>query len=400
MSTRLSYTLAVRFCSAVLLSGLTACDALPGSTGSASVRDSAGIRIVEYAADLTAADSLEPDLRIGKVSGEAYETFGSVRGIEVAPDGTIFVLDGQATEIRAFNADGSYRATIARGGEGPGEIRQANGLLLAPDGTLWVQDHRAGSLLVLSQQGGEVERHPMLVRGWGYEWEAMIDPQGTIWQTWGHAITERAPGPPPQGLNESRSREYAKSYVPSTRTYDSILIGESVSRYLSFSSGPNSYTNAGLPFAADMIYAIDRSGGVWSGRSDRYRLTRIDGSGNPTVILDVAALGEPLTDEERQERQRIFEQAGVTPEFPERKPVMRRLIVDDEGQLWVQRVASEDAGGMLDGFSVDGDWLGSVVLPAGMATYPSPIIRGGRLYGVWTDELDVQYVVRVPLPVR
>ncbi|MDX1389196.1 MAG: 6-bladed beta-propeller, partial [Acidobacteriota bacterium] len=64
-----------------------------------------------------------------------------MRGVEAAGDGTIFVLDYQAAEVRAFGPDGAYLRTVATRGEGPGEIREANGFKLVGDSILWIQDH-------------------------------------------------------------------------------------------------------------------------------------------------------------------------------------------------------------------------------------------------------------------
>jgi hypothetical protein len=156
------------------------------------------------------SDTLTTDLRIGKREGESWEIFGSIPSIQAAHDGTIYVLDSQALEIRAFRPDGSYLATLVRPGQGPGEIRAANGMLLGPDGTLWVQDHGARAIIGISPEGHEIIRHPMLVPGYGFEWNAAIDDAGTFRQAWSHAEQE-AVFPPEFGLQEARLREYVKS---------------------------------------------------------------------------------------------------------------------------------------------------------------------------------------------
>lgn len=42
------------------------------------------------------------------MEGAPHEVFGDVRSIEVGLDGRIYVLDGQAVELRAFDADGAF----------------------------------------------------------------------------------------------------------------------------------------------------------------------------------------------------------------------------------------------------------------------------------------------------
>jgi hypothetical protein len=108
---------------------VVSCDSAQASR-SVAERDtlSDGRVVVRYRAIAReVADTLVPDLRIGQMEGAGPETFGSVRGIEVASDGTIYVLDGLASEVRAFAPDGTHLRTLTRQGEGPGELRQANG---------------------------------------------------------------------------------------------------------------------------------------------------------------------------------------------------------------------------------------------------------------------------------
>ena len=84
--------------------------------------------------DLPAIDSVgaevaeaNVDLQFGSVDGaDPNLTFGAIR-VQAASDGTIYVLDQQAAEVRVFDSDGRYLRTIVLRGEGPGEIGGANG---------------------------------------------------------------------------------------------------------------------------------------------------------------------------------------------------------------------------------------------------------------------------------
>src|SRR5688572_4646672 len=66
------------------------------------------------------------DLRIGGDGADGPAALSGVRGIDVGPDGSILVLDAEASELRAFGPDGAYRSTLLRRGSGPREIGSAN----------------------------------------------------------------------------------------------------------------------------------------------------------------------------------------------------------------------------------------------------------------------------------
>ncbi len=66
----------------------------------------------------------------------------------------------------------------------------------------------------------------------------------------------------------------------------------------------------------------------------------------------------------------------------------------------VRRVVPNDASPFYDLFSEDGDYLDSVRL--GFTPAPNTVlwVQHGNIYTWVVDELDVQYVVRAPLPLR
>ena len=96
-----------------------------------------GIVVVQYGA-LPVSDVVlaEVNLSLGEVEGDPNFIFGNVRGIEAGLDGTIYVLDYQAAEVRAFDAEGRFLRNVVSRGAGPGEITEANGMVLVGDNIL------------------------------------------------------------------------------------------------------------------------------------------------------------------------------------------------------------------------------------------------------------------------
>lgn len=83
--------------------------------------------------------ALKPDLVIGGASAEGLAAFDLVGGLAVAPDGSLFVLDSRAAEIRVFDRLGQPSHRIGGRGKGPGEF-QFPGAFLRLGDTLVVVD--------------------------------------------------------------------------------------------------------------------------------------------------------------------------------------------------------------------------------------------------------------------
>ena len=170
------------------------------------------------------------DLQLGSRGGDDPNViFGDIRGVQAASDGTIFVLDYQAIEVRVFSPDGEFLRTIVRQGEGPGEVREANGIVLSGDTLLWVNDHGQWVVVGVDPAGEELRRFAKPIRSYGYIWDGMFDRQGRYWRQDEHADDEELVDEE-TGPYEELFRAYYKSYDLSTEEVDSVYTGESTYR--------------------------------------------------------------------------------------------------------------------------------------------------------------------------
>jgi C-terminal processing protease CtpA/Prc len=67
--------------------------------------------------------------------------------------GRVYVLDGQLNTILIFDSNGEFLKTIAREGDGPGEIRHPNGMVMLPDGSIGISKAHSGHLIRLDRDG-------------------------------------------------------------------------------------------------------------------------------------------------------------------------------------------------------------------------------------------------------
>ena len=369
-----------------------------------------GAVLVRYP-DLPATDSVGPevtearvDLRFGSLEGDDPNfTFGEIGGIQAASDGTLYVLDQQAAEVRVFDSGGQYLRTIVRRGEGPGEIGDANGIFLSGDTLLWVHDTRQWTIIGVDPAGEEVRRFIKPVMSVAYTWDGTFDQRSRYWNETFHMDDEPS-FPPPTGLSSINGRRYYKSYDLSSGAIDSVYLGEHSGRSYAYSTPDVRWGFLDIRFEALEMVEVNPSGGFWRANSAAYRITRIGEGGDTLVVIEAGLPVQPVTDEDRsayiegivENRPELRRQAEeVAALMPDVKPILAGIFVDDEDRLWVQRVTPDDAPAFYDLFSEGGDHLGSVRL-AFVAAGPLRV-RHGHIYTWIEDDLEVPYVARAPL---
>lgn len=138
---------------------LVACGGGGGGGSAATVRDSAGISIVENAAGSGGAASgwslsAEPTLQLGGDATSPELDFSRVAGALRLADGSLVVANGGSSEIRFYDATGAHRLTSGRQGSGPGEYAGIAGMWLTPADSVVVLDIMVRRLTVLGPDGG------------------------------------------------------------------------------------------------------------------------------------------------------------------------------------------------------------------------------------------------------
>ena len=101
--------------------------------------------------ELTGRDQrMDPDFeevfRVGVVTGEDWEMFGTVRNVAFDAEGNLYVFDGQSSnldpELRVlvFDRSGTFLREFGTAGEGPGEFKMPTSYAVLRDGTTIVGD--------------------------------------------------------------------------------------------------------------------------------------------------------------------------------------------------------------------------------------------------------------------
>ncbi len=388
---------------------LAACGGSDGWQG--TVTDSAGVEIVTSTGGGLwgpgDAWTIAQDLLIGTSEGQEEYQFGQIAGIDVGPDGRIYVLDQQASEIRIFDPDGQYLATVGRAGSGPGELSQSAGpVFVGPGDTLVVPDAAQQRITLYTADGEPAGSHPMpLTSGIPVRWA----------ETPTHELVQQAMVMTLPGQQDVDQKNLLIRRKPTGEVIDTILempIGQSVS----FAGNSPRITM----FEAEPMWTMGPDGQLYSGINSEYSLKTYSPDGELIRIVRQPFEPRPITDSDQAELRRIVEglwaDQGLPPQaldmlsqalnFADYYPAYANIMGGPDGTLWVQKIQTPDdikeAGGTFDIqdmgsatweiYDGEGRLLGTLEMPDRFT--PAGFING-QLYGILRDDLDVQYVARM-----
>jgi len=329
-------------------------------------------------------------IRVGTLDGTGPDMFGAITEFEVDQYGRFWVFEGQAQEIRVFDANGIHVRTVGRQGEGPGEFNRVIGMDWGPDGHLWLADPSNNRLSVVDTSGVFVASHPTIGGIMVMPWPGGFDDAGFFYT---------------YGIDPTVEDDFALMmvrYDADLQPIDSVAPPEFPGERQYFElRNEDSWMMTGVPYTPSLEWHLTREGTYWAGLTGVYHIFQLSWQGDTlrSIRRDYEPLPVTAADlDQAREGLEWFTDAGGKPDWsriPSRKPAFEEFMFDDEGNLWVQMVAKGDLEGRLfDVFDPQGRYLGEVILPFPVDFYPAPIIRNGYLYAVTEDELEVPFVVR------
>jgi hypothetical protein len=384
-----------------------------GGDWTGTVVDSAGIQIVQNADEgIWSPDeawTLEQELTIGETEGRPDYQFGQIGTIAVGSDGRLYVMDVQAQQVKVFTADGTFDRTIGRPGAGPGEIGAgAVFVLLGVGDTVFVPDMANRRINRYAPDGTPLTSSPLEI-----EKGLPMVFQST-----------------PSGIIAAQVRSLSLPDRPAPDTLDRIVRLESDGTFgdtlLQFPSGGTLNLGGSSPeinlYSPEPAWDLRDDLSVLYGLNDEYRIGLYAVGGELERVITYPFEREPVSDNDRQAVMNALERAwldaGVPPQmlpqlrtmvhFAEFFPAFSSIEVGPLGTIWVQHVQSaagltedelaefniieEQGAPDWDVFDADGRFLGIVSMPP---RFQPRHFAGDRIYGVWRNELDVPFAVRL-----
>lgn len=388
-----------------------------GDSWTGTVTDSAGITIVANTdRGMWGAGegwTLEEELRIGTVDGDPAYQFGQIGLVAVDSRDRIFVIDAQARNIRVFSPDGTHEQTIGQPGEGPGELgAQVGAVFMGPGDTLLVPDLANQRVNRYAPDGTSLGSFPLRLED-GIPMSIVATRTGVVAEQVRAISLPDAPAGDRQDVIVTLATD--GSVIDTLMTFPP---GASID--LSADRGPQRKL-----FAAEPVWTLSDDLELFFGITDRYRISVFDRDGTLRRIVTKPAEPAPVTERDKEmmweviEQQvrslvppqafvEVMQQTRQTLSFADFFPAFVSMSIGPNGSLWVQHLRppaqvtdeeletydmTQDIGSRdWDVFDPEGRYLGVVTM---LPRFTPRLVLGGRIYGVWRDDLDVQYVMRL-----
>ena len=370
----------------------------PTDQAQVQIRDSAGIRIVEYAGTSDSTPpfrfSDEPLYRHGGRPGDYrfhYISSTWPRQGRFLPDGGAVISDAENDEVVLLGPDGALAGVLARRGEGPGEVRSAMPLVLSRDSivvhdgwnrrfTLFVDGalaatygaHRADNLQMLGGDGAGgvlmfTESYSASPNaGWVHGHMVRYDFRAAALDTIGSfRVFHHSPG---------QYDNPFETYGTATAVAGHFVTGNTAVPELTWRRPDGSVAQV-LRWTSEPAYPTREH---WDQFVDFFRKSYERQPGASAEMAREAAL-------------RLAERYRLEPD--KLLPLYRGSLADSEGRLWLEEY---EPGNRHEGvfrltvIAADGTWLGTVTAPERFIFLDATT---DRVLGRVVDELGVQHAV-------
>ncbi len=325
--------------------------------------------------------------------GESDDVFFGAASIALAgPGGQVLVLDTRLSEVKVLGPDGTLVRTLAREGDGPGEVRRPGDMFIAADGSVCMLQGFPGRVVKVKADGtpaGEAKygsgqpgagQFAVLIRG-------LPHPGGMVLA--GISMTF--------GNSSVSDQEYFLSLCgPDGTRRQQLLTKSSRIDYADFA-----LDEMGMDFVWQRLAGLADGRIFVAPERNEYRVVNYGPDGKPVREIARAYQAPPRNATQKEQARRILDAIGANyPTRPKRitvedtAPAVAGLWATDDGRVWVltgdeQPSRPKGTWCMLDVFAPDGTFEQQVALPGGHDQQQDAVfvLRDGRLVVV-TGALD------------
>nr|MEE4268060.1 6-bladed beta-propeller [Candidatus Krumholzibacteria bacterium] len=259
--------------------------------------------------------------------------FGTLGGVRTDPEGRLYLLDGQLSQVHIYTPDGEHLATVGREGDGPGEARNPADMFVAADGTINILQSFPGKVVKLTPEGlpageatfsagaGSEGQFGVLIAGRGHGQDMIL---AGIRMTFGGAIST-------QTYFLARCDEQAQQKVALLEKEHTINYAELV------------MDEAAMDFIWGRM-AVGQDGRVYvAPERDAYAINVLGVDGTLQKVIKREFKSMPRNEKQRQLATQIIEAVAANYPTPARQitiedtdPVLSSIQVTEDGRIWTQ----------------------------------------------------------------
>lgn len=318
---------------------------------------------------------LEEELTIAGKEGKEGQMFMNIVSIDVSEDGTIYLLDGRAANIKVFDSSGKFLKTIGRRGQGPGEFGRPESFSITPQDEIAVNDPGRRSIQFLDMDGNFLRQIPV------------NQPFFT-------------------GPRFISSGDMIASYAIFGEEFKVVLekLDNKLKPILTFATIPMLKIPKVHIFLYRFVYDLrwdvtSKDEIIWGAlTTPEYELYIHNQDGK--LIRKIIKEYEPIEITKTEYEKMMKEWFGRSPasdrfEFiiPKNYPPFHTFILDDEGRIFVKKFEGVEQGKRIyaEVFDQQGRYITDIIFPINML--PGPF-KKGKLYTVEEDEEGYRVVKR------
>lgn len=362
-----------------------------GGAAVATVRDSAGVAIVESISPRWQpgeewwVDSV-PQLALGGDGGPAFEFSNAVDAIRL-DDGSVVVFDGASLELRRLGSDGTVQWVSGREGDGPGEYNRVRNIARYRGDSLLVFDFWIARATVLDAAGQVGRTFRLGVTGRSDRLYPVND-STLVAALLSIQALERGVGlvRMPEPLIRVRPDGSVMDTIAVLAGWESFMVPQGEVRPL--------FGRRQAPMAV-------AQGAIYLGTADRMEYTMHAEDGRLARIVRVPGYDLGLTARQVEaERATLvspgspgwYREAVASLPSPSTRPAFSQLLVDRAGAVWLAPFRGDSEVGVpmpWQVFDAEGVWLGAVSLPDRMRVRE---IGTDYILGIGRDNDDVEHV--------
>jgi hypothetical protein len=308
-----------------------------------------------YAAKLTV------EMSCGEEGGPEAGVLNKPLRLDADAQGNVYVMDYGDVNIKVYDGQGRFLRAIGRQGQGPGEFGGMVFFDLMTDGKICVLDFIQHRIIIMTTEGLYVSGFPLE----GFFGTLAVDEQNRLFLGKRGAIKE---------LDKLSTESQEVPYITSIFRTDvagkelvhlTDFLGESM---IMRSSGGGGVVSAGGLYV--VVWNISREGELYGGYNLDYSLGVFGQDGKKEF-----AFGRQFTPIKDKRYQGKVGQKKTMPAY-------RAIVMDEDGNLWVELIQADDAKGFLyDVFSPDGIYSKQVAIDQRIGVF-----KNGKIYSLLRPE--------------